>query len=137
MSNYKRLERDLRNKVIGGVCSGLGDYFDMDPAFWRVLFCLLFFLGCSGLLIYIILWIVMPAKDYTNVHVDANDPDAQPSETQKKKRGSMIAGMTLIGIGALGLITRYVPRISWRTAWPIILIVIGIVLIIPFKDRKS
>lgn len=137
MSNYKRLERDLRNKVIGGVCSGLGDYFDMDPAFWRVLFCLLFFLGCSGLLIYIILWIVMPAKDYTNVHVDANDPTVQPSETQKKKRGSMIAGMTLIGIGALGLITRYVPKISWRTAWPIILIVIGIVLIIPFKDRKS
>ena len=51
MSNNKRLERDLRNKVLGGVCSGLGNYVDMDPTFWRVLFFILFLLGCPELFI--------------------------------------------------------------------------------------
>ena len=136
MSNNKRLERDCRNKVIGGVCSGLGNYFDMDPAFWRVLFCLLFFFGCSGLLIYVILWIVMPSKDYTKAEI-INDTNTENMTESRNKRGSMIAGLTLIGIGALSLISRYVPRFTWRTAWPIALIVLGIILIIPFKDKKS
>ena len=135
--NNKRLERDRQNKVIGGVCSGLGNYFEMDPAFWRVLFCLLFFLGCSGLLIYVILWIVMPGKDYTRANVVNDATTEGATEAQKKSKGSMIAGLTLIGIGALSLISRYVPRFTWRTAWPIALIVLGIILIIPFKDKKS
>ena len=137
MSNTKRLERDRLNKVIGGVCSGLGNYFDMDPAFWRVLFCLLFFFGCSGLLIYVILWIVMPGKDYTRAEVMNETTAEEVPETHKKNKGSMIAGLTLIGIGALSLLYRYVPRISWHTALPIALIIIGIILIIPLKDKKS
>ena len=137
MSNNKRLERDCRNKVIGGVCSGLGNYFDIDPAFWRVLFCLLFFLGCSGLLIYVILWIVMPAKDYTRADAMNETTNEEVPEAQRKKKGSMIAGLTLIGVGAFSLISRYVPRLNWRTAWPIALIILGIILIIPFKDKKS
>ena len=136
MSNNKRLERDLRNKVIGGVCSGLGDYFDIDPAFWRVLFCLLFIFGCLGLLIYVILWIVMPSKDYTKAEV-INDTAEDATASPKKMRGSMIAGLTMIGIGVFSLICRYVPRLNWRTAWPIALIILGIILIIPYKGKKS
>ena len=64
MSNNKRLQRDLQNKVLGGVCSGLGNYFDMDATFWRVLFFVLFLFGCFGLLIYVILWIAMPAAKF-------------------------------------------------------------------------
>jgi len=133
MSNNKRLERDLQNKVLGGVCSGLGNYFDMDPTFWRVLFFFLFFFGCSGLLIYIVLWIVMPSKPY-GINAENVVPDVEGSTP--KKNGGMTAGLLLIGIGAIGLLARYIPQISWRTAWPILLIVIGIVLIIP-KSKKS
>ena len=139
MSNNKRLERDLQNKVLGGVCSGLGNYFDMDPTFWRVLFFFLFFFGCSGLLIYIILWIVMPAKQIQlnggSVVQDAEIVTDNPSGP-KKGVGNMTAGLVLICIGAISLLARYIPQISWRTAWPIILIVIGIILIIP-KNKKS
>ncbi len=136
MSNNKRLERDTRNKVIGGVCSGLGNYFDMDPTFWRVLFFILFFFGCSGFLIYIILWIAMPSAIY-----DPNAPienvASQDGKDLKKRNSNMVAGLTLIGIGVIALLARYIPQINWRTAWPIILIVLGIVLIIPFKNNKS
>lgn len=135
MSDNKRLERDLRNKVLGGVCSGLGNYFDMDPTFWRVLFFFLFFMGFSGFLIYIILWIVMPAKV---IQPGATVEESTPQDDIRARRnGNMTAGLILIGIGAISLLARYVPQVNWHTAWPIVLIVIGLVLIIPFKSKQS
>ena len=112
----------------------MGNYFDMEPTIWRVLFFLLFWLGLSGFLIYIILWMVMPAK--------LSGPNVQDAEIVgeggevKTSNGNMTAGLILIGIGAISLLARYVPQISWHTAWPIILIAIGLFLIIP-KNKKS
>lgn len=54
-----RLYRDTDNRVIGGVCSGLGAYFDVDQVLIRVCFVILFFLG-FGPLAYIIMWIALP-----------------------------------------------------------------------------
>ncbi len=59
-SRPKRLFRDPDDRLISGVCGGLGAYLNIDPVILRVLFVILFFLGFSGLLIYIILWIVVP-----------------------------------------------------------------------------
>ena len=137
MSNNKRLERDLQNKVLGGVCSGLGHYFETDPTFWRVLLFILFLFGCSGLLIYIILWIAMPAAQYDPNAPKDNLREVTPESERKKRNSNMAAGLTLIGIGAICLLARYIPQINWRTAWPIILIVLGIILIIPFNSKKS
>jgi phage shock protein PspC (stress-responsive transcriptional regulator) len=61
-ANYKtnhRLYRDKDNRVIAGVCSGLGYYFNIDPVLIRVIFVVLLFVG-FGPLGYIILWIVIP-----------------------------------------------------------------------------
>ena len=130
----KRFERDLQNKVLGGVCSGLGNYFDLDPTFWRVLFFFLFLFGCSGLLIYVILWIAMPAGlGVTHAENAAQD---NASVESKKNNGGMVAGLLLIGIGVIGLLARYIPQINWHTAWPIILIVLGIIILIP-KNKKA
>jgi len=56
----KKLYRDMDNHVISGVCGGLGAYFDIDPVLLRVLFVLALIFTGVGLLVYIILWIVMP-----------------------------------------------------------------------------
>ena len=122
MSNNKRLERDLQNKVLGGVCSGLGNYFDTDPTIWRVLFFFLFFFGCSGLLIYIVLWIVMPSKQLQlkdGTILEDVEPVGEES-AKKRNNGNILAGLILVGIGAITLLARYIPIISWHTAWPII-----------------
>jgi phage shock protein PspC (stress-responsive transcriptional regulator) len=52
--------RSSTDKKIGGVCAGLADYFDMDPTILRVIWLLLVICGGTGLLAYIILWIVLP-----------------------------------------------------------------------------
>ncbi len=56
----KRLFRDPDNKYIGGVCGGLGAYFQIDPTWIRVIFLLTIFAYSFGLILYIILWIVIP-----------------------------------------------------------------------------
>lgn len=51
------------NKIIAGVCGGLAEYFGFDPTVTRLIYALLtIFTAFAGLIIYIILWIVMPNK---------------------------------------------------------------------------
>lgn len=56
----KRLERSTQDKWIGGVCAGLAHYFDIDPTIVRLIFLVAFFGFGTGLLVYIVLWFVMP-----------------------------------------------------------------------------
>lgn len=58
----KRLYRSRTESMIAGVCGGLAQYFGIDPTIMRLIFLLLFFLGGNGLLIYLILWIVVPLE---------------------------------------------------------------------------
>ena len=60
--SQRRLRRNTGNKILGGVCSGLADYFAVDATVVRLIFVLAFLLFGSGILLYIILWIVMPAE---------------------------------------------------------------------------
>lgn len=56
----KQLFRSETNCKIAGVCGGLGEFFDMDPVFLRAIFLISAFFGGLGILIYIVLWILMP-----------------------------------------------------------------------------
>ncbi len=59
----KRLYRSTENKMIGGVCGGLAEYFNIDPVIVRILFVILLLPGgLPGFLPYVILWIIVPEK---------------------------------------------------------------------------
>ena len=59
----KRLMRS-NDRVLAGVCGGLAEYFDFDPVLVRVAYAFLtLFTAFSGLIFYIVLWIVMPEKN--------------------------------------------------------------------------
>ncbi|MBZ5702988.1 MAG: PspC domain-containing protein [Acidobacteriia bacterium] len=57
----KRLLRSVKDKKIAGVCAGLADYFDLDATLIRVVWLLAVLLGGTGLLAYLVCWIVIPA----------------------------------------------------------------------------
>ncbi len=61
----KRLFRDPDDKVLGGVCSGIANYFDLDPVWIRGAFAISFFAFGSGVLLYFILWLIMPVAKTT------------------------------------------------------------------------
>ena len=62
--NEKKLYRNTENKMLAGVCSGIADYFDIDPTLVRLGWVLFSLLGGSGLLAYIIAAIIMPDRPY-------------------------------------------------------------------------
>lgn len=57
----KRLLRSSKNKKIAGVCGGLAEYFDIDPAIVRIIFFVSAFWG-FGILLYIVCWICIPKE---------------------------------------------------------------------------
>jgi phage shock protein C len=58
----KRLYRSRKERVIAGVCGGLAEYYKVDPTWVRLAFILLFFVGGCALLIYSIMWMVVPLE---------------------------------------------------------------------------
>ena len=64
-THTRRVFRDGDNKILGGVCSGMASYFDTDPLWIRLALVVLFFGFGSGLLLYIILWIIIPVAKTT------------------------------------------------------------------------
>ena len=58
----KRLYRSRTDSMLCGVCAGLAKYFNLDPTVVRLIFVLLFVLAGQGLLIYLILWLVVPLE---------------------------------------------------------------------------
>ncbi len=62
MEGPKRLFRSKNEKMIAGVCGGLASYFHLDPTIVRLVFILLLFAPPSGILIYLILWLITPLE---------------------------------------------------------------------------
>ena len=58
-----KLRRNLANKTIGGVCSGLADYFNIDVVLVRVIFAAAFLFAGVGGGLYLLLWLIMPANN--------------------------------------------------------------------------
>lgn len=58
----KTLYRSRTNRKVAGVCGGLGKYFDIDPIIIRLIWFLFVLFGGSGIIVYIIAWIVIPLE---------------------------------------------------------------------------
>lgn len=66
---HKKLWRSRRNRRIAGVCGGLGDYFNVDPLVIRIIFVLFLLLGGSAMLVYLLLWILVPLEPFEGRNV--------------------------------------------------------------------
>ena len=91
---YNRIYRDTDNRIIGGICAGIGAYWNIDPLIVRVIFVALILAGGLGVLIYLILYIVIPEArttaqkiemkgDPVNIH---NIKDAVQKEFNEVRR---------------------------------------------------
>ena len=71
----KRLYRDPERRIIGGVCGGLGAFFNIDPLVIRIIFIVLFFVG-AGFLAYMILWLAVPKARTTAQRLEMRGQEA-------------------------------------------------------------
>jgi phage shock protein C len=59
---FKKLWRSRKDRKIAGVCGGLGEYFKVDPIWVRIAFIILLLLGGSALLVYLLMWLLVPLE---------------------------------------------------------------------------
>ena len=145
----KRLTRSSKNKVIAGVCGGIGEYLGIDPGWVRLLFILIALGRGFGLGLYLILWLILPREDMetaaateATVRTGADEiaDRARNAGTEIRdvvqrdpQRVSLIAGGALIILGGLALLEAvHIPWLwwlNWNTIWPVLLIAAGLILI--------
>jgi phage shock protein PspC (stress-responsive transcriptional regulator) len=60
----KRLYRSKKDRILGGVCAGLGEHFDVDPTVIRLIWAVVSVLSLgTGIVIYVLAWIIIPEED--------------------------------------------------------------------------
>lgn len=85
-SSSKKLFRDNEDKFLGGVCAGLAHYFGIDALWVRILWLILVFFFGTGILIYIILWILIPVAETTAEKLQMKGEPVNISNIERKIR---------------------------------------------------
>ena len=128
----RRLSRNPMNRVIGGVCSGLAEYFGLDTALVRIAFVIAFMFASFGFWIYIILWAILPVSGQQTID---NGQPSEPVSKSESKVKSIFAGSFVILVGLLFLVNNFIP-INWVwKLWPLILVAIGVVMIVTSRKK--
>ena len=124
----KRFYRSTTNKVISGVCGGIGEYFDIDPVLVRVITILLVIATGFVFLAYIIAWIIVPKRPEGEETVPVNHK--YPSWRK------YMPGLILIAVGLILLVHAHWYWFDWGQFWPVILVVVGLAIILR-KGRRN
>jgi len=141
----RKLYRKEEGKMIGGVCAGLGDYLVLDPVFIRLIFVLLALGSGFGVIVYLVLWVVMPSDNWAGSereNLQQGDLDErirtvgqEIGEAARKPHPQTYRyiGLGLILFGAVMLVRQFnIPWLSWLNEelfWPLALILIGGLLV--------
>lgn len=137
----KRLYRSRTNRMIGGVCGGIADYFAIDPVLVRLVFAAMIFGAGFGFGLYVILWIVVPeqgaADQPAEERVKQFGREVQTlAEDLKHDRGSTPRrtwlAVIIIAIGVMALVNQISPWpwFRWNFIWAAIIISLGVKIIL-------
>jgi phage shock protein PspC (stress-responsive transcriptional regulator) len=125
----KRLERSSDAKILAGVAGGLGRYFDLAPAVFRLGFVVLTLLGGAGILVYLAAVLVMPKEG----------EDSSLAEDVLKKRREHPARLVALGLIAVAILSLLARADTWPSAgasWFLVLVA-GVVLLWTSSRRRG
>ena len=127
--------RDKENAVLGGVASGLGEYFDIDPVLVRLGFVFLAFINGIGLLFYLVCWVAIPAQGQDGAGTRSREEWAEQARKTSEKvaadarrAGQAAAASVREATGAVGSATRKAAQPA-RTLLGVFLIGLGLLLL--------
>lgn len=123
-----KLMKSKNNKVLSGVCGGIGEYFGIDPVVVRVVWVLFSISGGAGLLAYIVFALVMPDFNEKN----SASMDAEVSYGHDKNSTKFLA-VVLVVIGSGSLAERFIPWFDWKIVIPAGMLLLGLYLL--FRDN--
>ena len=126
-TTYKELRRSSSDRMLAGICGGLGRYFNVNPVFYRVAFVVLTLLGGAGLLIYGACLLVIPGED---------DEDSIAADVLRNHRQRPLAlvGLALVAIAGIALLAHLSFHIHSGLFW--VAVLIGGALILGAQRRE-
>lgn len=141
----KRLYRSETDRIIGGVCGGIAEFFAVDSTLIRVLFILLVVFGGSGILLYLLLWLFIPTKSkVTGLSEKTIEDNAREIGKKAEELAGEIrtentriwVGVILLGLGVIFLLQSF--GLFWFNLgklWPLILVALGVAII--WRDGRK
>jgi phage shock protein C len=121
----KRLYRSRTNRVIAGICGGIGEYLNADPTFVRLAWVVLTLLGGSGIILYVVAYFIIPLRPVASGETD------QPAHQDFTP--GRVFGILFVVIGAVILLDNLELisfhrwwHLSWEFALPAFLILVGV-----------
>ncbi len=130
----KKLYRSKKDSIIGGVCGGIAEYFEIDPTLVRLLAILIVFVGGVGIIAYIVAWIIIPQNPE---EVLEQEQIYSSSEGHEDRNKHVWGGVILIMLGLFFLAKSFFPHFVLVKFWPVILVIVGIGLIIKSLTRNK
>jgi phage shock protein C len=147
-----RLTRSRTDRMVGGVCGGLAANLRIDATVIRLLFVLMALGSGAGVLIYLVLWFVLPSEGGTeSARLDANirasaeeiaerarslGADLRSQDSDANRRGLMVVGAGLILVGAVVFLNNLdIPWLAWLKVdllWPLALVAAGVLVIVRY-----
>lgn len=144
-----RLTRSRSDRVLGGVCGGLGEYLRLDPIIVRLFFVLLALGNGIGVFLYLLLWIVLPEEQDPEAGLtdragqgvnemgrQVGDFASDIQQVASRPRDSTFRwiGITLMLLGGYYLLRNldliWFRWLNWDVLWPILLIAAGLVVLL-------
>ncbi len=154
----EKLYRSAREKMLGGVCGGLADYFSVDVTLVRLIVIVASFAGGIGFFAYLVAWVIIPVnpveqgwqsmpqrrdmgevdggvgsdvnnREGISLQKESEKPEYQETRENHGNRSKMAGGL-LVALGAYFLLERFMPVwFDFGKMWPVLLILIGAAII--------
>lgn len=152
----QRLYRSRSGAILGGVCGGLGDYFNIDSNIIRLVFVILTFINGVGLLLYLAVWLIVPREETTEkttlketVHIAAEEIVEKAQGIGKEigravrrsssSNASVFLGIILLLLGSVFLMHNlglgWFFGLGFNLLWPALLIIGGVILLLRRRKR--
>ena len=149
------LYRSRTSRMIGGVCGGLGNYLGIDPTFVRIFFLLLGMSEGIGIVVYFLMWIIIPPEDARSTSISESartgageiaehartvgEDIRQVVHTPNSQLWMYIgAGLILLGLFALleTMNLHWLQWFNWNLLWPVMLILGGVALLVRYFRKE-
>ena len=122
LDSSRKLIRSQDERVLAGVCGGLGEYLGVDPIWVRLGAVVAALFWGLGLIAYAVLWIVLPEQP------DEDGMSEKPPLASEDPRG--MAGVLLLTLGVLILLWKILALLTFKVLIPIVLIGVGLFLLL-------
>jgi phage shock protein C len=115
------VRRSRDERVVAGVCGGIGRYLGIDPVLLRIAFVILALANGLGLIAYVVAWVVIPEER-------PGQPPAPVPET-RRETGRLVLGGALVVLGLVLLLDRLVPALD-ELFWPLAVVAVGVAVML-------